>query len=418
MARVLPLLIISDAVSGPTGLGRIARDLAVRVDSNLRDICRVATLGCGGPGSRKFNFQQYAIEGMGDNFVIPNLPEVWDDWAGKEPGIILFIWDASRLGWFSRPEIMCENPVIKQFLGTARFKRWIYAPIDAEGPNRKLTYPLSQALAGFDRVLAYSAWGEEIIRATLGPSVSTEIDLTSIPHGIDTSIFYPRNHADCRANFFHITKANYIRGTVTAIWGDEPLVGTVATNQGRKDWGLWAESCALFLRRHPKARFWIHTDVLERYWSIPALLIDFGLMDKTVLSLGYLEDELMAKAYSACDLTLGIGSGEGFGFPIFESLFCGTPCIHGNYGGAPEHMSKQLLVNPAVLEDGTSAHRYEGIFCCKRPVFDAQHWADKMANLVNLEQLEKSLIAQSVTSQLGWSAVWPRFEVWFRKGLA
>ena len=44
-------------------------------------------------------------------------------------------------------------------------------------------------------------------------------------------------------------------------------------------------------------------------------------------------DEQMARMYSACNVTLGIGNGEGYGYPIFESLACGVPCIHGTYSG-------------------------------------------------------------------------------------
>jgi len=408
MGRTPPLLILSDAVSSPTGLGRIAREIAVRADANLKDVCRIATLGCGGPGSRRFNFPQYAIEGMND-FVILNLPEVWEDWAGSEAGILLAIWDASRLGWLSRPEMSCENPVLQSFLTSAKMKRWIYAPLDACGPNGLLSYPLIQSLLGFDRVLAYSEWAENILRGSLGEKAAQKRDLDSVPHGIDPEVFHPYEQVACKANFSSITGSATVRGLQMAVLSDKPLVGAVATNQSRKDWGLWAECCALFLSRHPNAWFWIHTDSLERYWSIPALLMDFGLIDRTLISVGHLSDQQMAKAYSACDLTLGIGAGEGFGFPIFESLFCGTPCIHGNYGGAPEHMSEPLLVNPARLWNGDPAYRYEGLYCCKRPVFSAIDWANTMDSMLGKRM--------NRPGELDWENVWPRFEAWFRKGL-
>jgi glycosyltransferase involved in cell wall biosynthesis len=404
MVAPLPLLIISDAVSSGTGLGRIAGELAARADANLKDMCRVATLGYGGGGSRRFKFPQYSIEGMGKDWVIPNLPEVWEDWAGDEPGVILCIWDASRLGWFSRPNVMCEIPPLRQFLLSAKVRRWTYTPIDADGPNGKLSYTLAQSLLGFDRILAYGQWAEDVVRRSLGNEASQERDLGSIPHGIDSSVFYPRDRSTSRANFFSLTGANPIRAQlVTAILDDEPLVGTIATNQARKDWGLWAESCALFLSRHPKTRFWVHTDVLERNTgsSIPQLLLDFGLLDRTVISMEYIKDEKMAQAYSACDLTLAAGP-EGFGYCIFESLFCGTPCIHGNYAGAPEHLHNGLLVNPV-------AHRLEGLYALKRPVFQARDFADKMNDALGKRS--------NKPGELDWNHIWPRFDVWFRRGL-
>jgi glycosyltransferase involved in cell wall biosynthesis len=404
MVAPSPVLIVSDAVSAGTGLGRIAGEIAARADANLKDVCRIATFGYGGPGSRKFKFPQYAIEGMAD-FVLPTLPDVWKDWAGKEPGVILFIWDAGRLGWFSRPNMMCEIEPLKQFLTSANIQCWIYNPVDAEGPHDKLSYSLVQSLLGFDRILAYGQWGEDIIRRSLGDEFSRERDLSSIPHGIDSAVFYPRNRGEARKNFLALTRCGTFRGTPPPpLQDDEILVGTVATNQARKDWGLWAEICEMFLaRHHPKARFWIHTDRGENSWSIAALLVDFGLADCTVFSLGHLDDDEMAQAYSACDLTLGIGAGEGFGYPIAESLFCGTPCIHGKYAGAVDFLREDLLINP-VRRHLESAYNYY------RPIFDAKDWVDRMEYLLG-KRVNRP-------GQLDWDNVWPRFDAWFRKGLA
>jgi glycosyltransferase involved in cell wall biosynthesis len=401
MVAPSPVLIISDAPSSPTGLGRICRELALRAYQNLSDVCRIATFGYGGGGSRDLPFMQYTIEGMSD-WVLPTLPEIWHNWAGNEAGAILTIWDASRMGWFSRPNVMCEEPALKLFHTTAKIERWIYCPIDAEGPRGRLTYPLAQSLLGFDRILAYSPWGERVIRESLGKEFSQERDLNSIPHGIDSQTFYPRDRKASRKGFLSVTGATLVRGNPTAIQDDEPLIGAVATNQARKDWGLWAESCALFFERHPKARFWIHSDMMERYWSIPALLIDFGLIDRTLISLGHLTNDQMAQAYSACDLTLGIGAGEGFGYPLAESMFCGTPVIHGNYAGGIDFLPPELLINPIALH-------LEGSYACKRPVFDPKDWADRM------EQFWGQRVEQP--NELDWNNVWPRFEAWFREGL-
>jgi glycosyltransferase involved in cell wall biosynthesis len=337
--------------------------------------------------------------------VVPNLPDVWEDWAGNEPGVILVIWDASRVGWFSRPNYMCEDPSLKKFLTTAKIQRWTYTPVDAEGLYGKLAYPLVQNLLGFDRILTYGQFGERVMRKSLGDTDAQERNLSSVPHGLDPTVFYERNRADSRANFLTLTRAVSLRGIQQAvILNDEPLVGTVATNQPRKDWGLWARTCALFLSRHPKARFWIHTDKLERSpgWSIPQLLIDCGLYDRTVISLGYLNDDSMAQAYTACDLTLGIGAGEGFGFPIAESLFCGTPVLHGNYAGAVDFMYEDLLIDPVIFQP-------EGPYAWSRPIFDPKDWADRMEQLIGRRV--------NRPGQLEWDRVWPQFDAWFRLGL-
>lgn len=389
------MLIISDSVSATSGLGRITRDLAIRIREHLSDVYRVGTFGLGGSGSRKFDFPQYHVEGS-ENWVLPTLPEVWEDFAGDEKGIVFCIWDASRLGWFSQPETQCENPVLKQFLLDPPFKKWIYAPIDAEGPNGKLTFPLQQVLSGFDVRLAYGKWAASIVNNSLSlPARTTPF----LPHGIDDAIFYQRDREACRASFVSITHATTLLGRMAdRLEKDDFVVGIIATNQTRKDWALGIESVAI-IAQAVKVKLWIHTDVLERYWSIPALLLDYGLLDSTMISLGYLSDDKMAEAYSACDVTLGIGSGEGFGFPIFESIFCGTPCIHGDYAGAPEHLLADFLVSPL-------AFRYEGLYSSKRPVFSPRDWARKARKIAEYRTNTPGL--------LGWNKLWPLWEAWLR----
>ena len=96
-----PLLILSDAPTAGTGLGRITRDIAKRIRADLSDVFEVATLGYGGSYSRSLDFPQYSME-MKDWRVF-NLPEVWRDFAGSRKGILMTIWDAD-------PPAMAHTP--------------------------------------------------------------------------------------------------------------------------------------------------------------------------------------------------------------------------------------------------------------------------------------------------------------------
>lgn len=400
MAKPTPLLLLSDAVTSGTGLGRITNDLATRIAEHMPEIFRVATASPGGINSRHLNFHQYNLDGV-ENFVCPTLPDVWEDFAGNEQGILMTIWDASRLGWLTQPKIQCENKRLMHFLLEKPFNIWGYLPIDAEGsaPHGALTYPVKQILQGFDRRLAYGAWAADVVNRTLDLREGTT---EYLPHGIDASIFYERNRKMCRKMFISFTQACTLMGNLgNRVETDELLIGIVATNQSRKDWQLGIETAAL-LAATRKVRLWIKTDVYERHWSIPALIMDYGLFDNSIISLGNLKDDDMARAYSACDLTLGIGP-EGFGYPVHESLFCGTPCITGIYAGAPEWMKQpDLLVN-------SIAYRYEGVFASKRPVFLAQDWANQATSL-----LEKRT---NRNGQIDWTTLWPRWEYWLREGV-
>jgi len=391
--KPIPLLIFSDAVSAPTGLARITRDLASQIHANLSDAFKVATIGYGGAGSSKFPWPQYSWT-MNNEWVIRDLPEIWDDFAGEQRGIFMSIYDAHRMLWLARPEV-CTDTRIRKFLEKAPFERWGYFPIDATGPNDRLSIMLKECLLGYNRILCYSEWARKIVANSL-PIKHDNLD--QIPHGIDTSIFYPRARSRQRQMF-----GNMAVGKPVAILDDEFLIGIVATNQARKDYGLGIATCAE-LAKSRKVRIWIHTDVLDRHWSIPYLLSDFGLSSGNLISLGTLTDDVMARLYSACDVTLGIGNGEGFGYPIFESLACGTPCIHGFYGGAAEHLPVNMLV-PEV------AYRFEGIYNCVRKVYRPEDWATVVSLLAN--DPEKPMLPE----HLNWKSLWPIWEAWFRRGV-
>jgi hypothetical protein len=303
----------------------------------------VATIGYGAPGSRKLPFQQYAWT-KGDDWIIRELEQVWDDFTEGEDGIFFSINDLGRMLWLTNPEQYPQEPVC-QWLGknSKRMRLWTYCPIDAEGPNGKLSFPLKHTLLGFKRVLLYSEWSRQI-------ALRSGVDNTeALPHGIDTKVFYPHDHADAKLQFGHrvIDKPWHIKE-------DEFLIGVVATNQHRKDWHLAIQTAAhLRDHYHKKVRLWLHTDALERFWSFATLLYDYGFIgrsgDSVFITMNDLSDEQMAWGYSACDVTLGIGRGEGFGFPLAESLACGTPVIHGDYGGATDWMPKQFLVDPIAF---------------------------------------------------------------------
>lgn len=388
-----PLLLIGDSPASGTGLGRILGDLAIRIHEHMSDVYRIATLGCGSPGSRQFPFQQYNIEGMSD-WVIPTLPQVWEDFAGNEKGIILFIWDPSRLGWFSQPvqsEYLRNRLVLRQFLLKPPFERWLYCPVDASGPNDRLTFPLMKTLGGFDRLIAYGQFGEAVIRRTISDEESDKRHLTWLPHGVDTSKFFQSTRKSCRKMFLEITGAQPIFGTSTPIAHDEVLVSVVATNQARKEWPLAIEAFALLAQKR-KARLWIHTDALERIWSLPCLLIDYNIVENTLISLDVLPDDKLAQAYSACDVMLGPGP-EGFGLPLAEALACRTPVVVGSYAGQADFVPTHMQVVPV-------AFRYDGMWASKRPVFNAQDWADKAEELIR----ERS--ALYIDPMYHWDNLW------------
>lgn len=395
-----PILLIGDAPSAVTGLGRICRDLSLHIHQHLSDIFDVATFGYGGSGDRSLPFPQYSIEGM-ENWFLPTLPDVWHNFAGDRKGVVLTIWDASRLLWFARP----DNPRVstdkhmREWLLTRPFERWGYFPMDALGPHGRLSYPLYETIAGFDRVIAYSEWARKMIEKTFGQVESERRSLIALPHGIHTDVFRPQRVIP--AKVFH----EGLGFPGPKVEPGEKIIGIVATNQARKDYGLAIQAVAEVAKDTP-VRLFIQTDVLERHWSIPTLLKDYGLLHRAIVNCSQVTDETMAAVYSACDLTLGIGGGEGFGYPIFESLACGTQVITGSYGGQAEWMDQAWLLPPKML-------RLEGVYNCMRPVYEPAFWARQIRTALSV--VRRGVIRQSLLSaELDWTNLWPRWEQWLR----
>jgi glycosyltransferase involved in cell wall biosynthesis len=378
----VPLLFVGDSVSAHSGLARILRDLAVRIDLYMKNTFRVATLGIGGAGSKKYPFFQYHIQ-ANPNHQLPDLPQVVDDHFGDESGVIFFVGDASRYGWLCHPEV-CTFDGLRNWLLTnrSRHKFWLYSPVDAD--SREGSYPKSllETLSHFDRVLNYTAWSAGV---TGYPD--------HLPHGLDSAIFHPHSRSESRQMF--------TRMGGKGITDDTLMLGIVAANQYRKDYGIGIETARVLLDQGHDVHLWIHTDDLRKNWDIPTMLQSFGLSGRNSLTLVGMPDETLSWMYSACSVTLGIGS-EGWGFPLAESLACATPVCHGNYAGGTAIVPEHMRVDPV-------AFRYEGAHSWRRPVYDPKDWAAKV--------LEISGTEANLDSKLNWEALWPRWQSWLQAGV-
>jgi glycosyltransferase involved in cell wall biosynthesis len=401
----VPILILSDAPDSGTGLGRITKDLAA-VLSTMPEF-RVGTLGRGGHGSKNLPWAQYTFDERlqwGESI----LPSIWDDFSGGDYGIIFTIWDASRLTWFGAPESLPDCP-LKTFLTSGKFQRWGYFPVDGHGPGKRLSLLGQETLKGYDRILAYSKYGQEVLRNSTAPGLcegSNKLDIDFIPHGINPTIL--RN------------KGKQIGREYLGVPETHALIGTVMANQARKDWGTWAQTARGLLDLDPEYMFWLHVDMLERYWSIPALLADFGL-ENNVKVTTELSDEGLADLYSACDLTILPSLGEGFGYPIAESLACGTPVIHHDHAAGHEVMPKYGITDhwPGIIRTGTDEgynQRLDTLHNVYRPVLDYRDWIDEVTN-VNWFRSALATEAQSAVEHLHWNNLAPVWKNWFRSGL-
>lgn len=381
----LPFVILSDSVDYPSGLGRIARDIAVQ--ANQLPEFRVATIGRGGRSSSRLPWPQYVL-GENDGWGETKLEECWKDFARDEIGVLLTIWDASRVRWLVQNDQMPQNTI--KFLNEGRFERWGYFPVDSTGPLEKLTGINADTIQKFDRVLAYGLWGKGVLERSTGRQ-----DIEWLPHGVNFNAFQPRERTAARM--------------AMGVSENCELIGMVATNQTRKDWGLAFYLFNQLRKQRPGIKFWIHTDTMVRHWNLYALAADYNLGDSLLATPeGMFSDTEISHYYSACNLTI-LPSSEGFGYPIVESLASGTPCIHSNYAGGAELVpNKDWLVEPLT-------YRLEGQYNNLRPVWKPQDWVN--AIIACLEDPSPEEECRRSVSHLDWHELGPVWRRWLLKGV-
>jgi glycosyltransferase involved in cell wall biosynthesis len=400
MERPVPILFLGDAPSGRGGLARIGRDLAV-LTATLPQF-RVGFLGRGGQPTRQLPFAQYTFDETfqwGESLI----ERTWFDFAERERGIVFTIWDATRLHWFAQPRWLPAVDVadagLRNFLMAGHFDRWGYFPVDATGPGDHLTSLAANALGGYDRVLAYTQFGQGVIERSIGAAPALVRGLTWLPHGLDMQMWQPSPRKEARkvlGSRFH---------------DDDIVLGVVATNQPRKDWGLVAVTTALLRQKFGRRlRCWWHSDVEQRSfaWSLPALVRDFGLADFVSITTHAIEDAVMAQCYSACDVTLHPGLGEGFGYPAVESLACGTPIVAVDYAGLPcviEDRTVARFVPTEINQDGKPVVRLETIHNCMRPVVSPEKFAAAVESLLAAKVQQEQ--CRAAVQHLDWKTLWP-----------
>ena len=305
---------------------------------------RCGVLGRGGVAKRSFpwfqaNFPE--IHQWGEEY----LPHVWKDFSNGQDGIIMSLWDASRQLYFGRPETL--RPDLAKFLGPGRnFAKWGYFPIDSTGPDEvHLPIESAQAVMGYDRVLAASEWGRDVLSGH-------RQDADWIPHMIWTKTFRPVENAR----------------TFLGIDSNAIVVGVNMANQARKDWPVAFEAAAILKRTYGnRLRLWFHSDMMIRHYNLYALAHEYGVADCLEVTLEKTDKEL-ALRYSACDVTMLPSAGEGWGFPIAESLACGVGCIVTDYAAGQELVFEEHRVMPVT-------YKIDTIHCVRRAVLSGWSFA-------------------------------------------
>jgi glycosyltransferase involved in cell wall biosynthesis len=323
---------------------------------------------------------------------------VWEDFAQGREGVLMPIMPPSWLFGIVHPEYAFrENPKLDEicmWLKGKPFQIWPYLAIESCGPGGKFNAATVSTIVQCAKPLFYSRFGQ---------MVAENSQITGIPyihHGIYTDRFKPSS-PEVVAHKREELKCDK----------DTVLIGCCATNTNRKRLGLLFAAFADYQDRYNKnSRLWLHTNKEIADWNIPELARAYNLVvgDPVAVSYSkpYLTDQWLADFYSACDVTVLPTYGEGFGYPIIESISCETPCVTGSFACEAE------LGTHCV---GYMTEEVDGIHNLVRPHYRSHGFADMIDVATRGDYMGKGELHAKAFEKWDWSQQWPKFKEWLLK---
>lgn len=386
MSPRTPLLIVGDAPTQPTGLARIARDLADLVADAFAEV-DLQFLGWEpAAGSWAGWSGDYPLWRFSDTLrwgapLVQHVQAVLRAQGNPRAGIVWPIWDASRAY-----ELLPAGLHSSETALTGDWQLWLYPAVDAVDPHGTFGGPAAAAVRRADRVVAYGDWAAGVLSGIRRSPVA------GIPHPLAEG-WYTAPAAPPEPGVLRL--------------------GCVATNQPRKDLDLFFAVVAEL--RHQRGMDhvvgWLHTDVLTRHWNVAQLLKQYHLEDAVEVTLAapHTTDTWVRAKIDRCRATVAVGRGEGFGYPIAESLARGVPCVGVDYAGGAELLPPEWRVEPmAFTNEG-------GGYNLGRPLLSPMHVADRL--------LAARATADCADQARAWAeryravAVLPRWRQWIAEGL-
>lgn len=277
------------------------------------------------------------------------------------------------------------------------FKSICYFPVDGV-PKQQWIKNVSVV----DSLVAYSQFGKKEALAIWPEHNATVRDMLTIPHGVNTSDYFPLSDTECnefRERYFGINKNKFIFTNLNR-------------NQQRKDIPRTIQAFAEFRKLVPDSLLYLHMAQQDQGWNLTEVCKSYGFNTRTDVvfpenfgpNQGY-PIPIVNMLYNISDCVLSTTLGEGWGLSWIEAMATKTPVIMPRNTALTENITE---ARGWLVDSGTNAslltilpHDNEVI----RPLVDVDDLVKAMYDVyTNKEERERRAnnAYEWATKQLNW----------------
>lgn len=351
------ILIANDASYLGTGYGVYGKELLTKLHNSGK--YEVAELGCYADVNAKYNppwkFYPNAVAGDDQRFqqYKSNVANQFGAWRFDR--VLLdfkphIVFDVRDYWMYSYQEI---SPLRKYF-------HWIIMPtVDSAPQKTEWLFTFCNA----DIVVPYTAWAKNVLSSSCGNKINLFPKIANA--GFNKEDFYP--------------VSDKVKHKTKILGKNYDVIGLVMRNQKRKLFPDILKAYRLYLdyllsnnkEKYDNSILYLHTTYPEETgWDIPALLLEFQLIDKVLFSYkcrncghyfpskfrgslvkcdkcnnyscsfastsNHVPNKTLNEIYNLFDIFVQCAICEGFGMPQIEASACGVPIASVDYSAMTE----------------------------------------------------------------------------------
>lgn len=422
MSKKKTLFVVSDAVTAPTGFGRVAEAVLDRLYE-----------------TGKWNIKQLGINYFDEDHDKPYRifsatgGGAFGDWAGY--GRVKPLYDEVKpdVTWLFQ-----DFWHLAHYLGSASHMERVVTYFPVDSPNIKSVWALPQAFA--EEVCTYTQFGAQELSKSMsfvldrikrsavedGKPMVKQVNLQApnddlleipvhmvqkfskaenvhvIPHGTDTSIFFPIDKEIARE--------------LLGFEQDWFIVANVNRNQSRKRLDLTMKAFADFAKDKPNARLLLHDPLkTPEGWDLQQLADEYyHIGDKVLLSNAKFPVKRLNQLYNTADVMVNTGGGEGWGLCSSESACAKVPQIVPNWSATGE-----IWKDSGILLDVISVRHEDGRVNTAQCVIDTDHLVRELdmlyADRQKLRDMGEACYDTMMNQEFDWDRIAKTFDEIFEE---